>query len=66
MHSISLISLTPDFSQVSEAPWTTEPFQRFAGKEEAVETADNSLGSLSTWLKPGVNERGAFPRSSAV
>jgi hypothetical protein len=54
------ILLTPDFSRVLEATRMTKPFQRFSVVRQAVETADNSLGALSTWLKPGVNESGTF------
>ena len=41
----------------------TKPFQRFSIMGKAVETADNSLGRLSTWLKPGVNENRPFVQS---
>jgi len=66
MDSIFLVSLTPDFSRVSGATPMTEPFQRFSVMRKAVETADDSLGTLSTWLKPGVNGSGIFLGSSAV
>lgn len=63
MTSIPIMSLTPDLSRVSGTIWGTEPFQRFLVKRKAVETADDSLGLLTTWLQPGVNEAETFLRS---
>ena len=61
MEPICAISLTPDFSRVFRAAHMSKPFQRFSSDSiEAVETAGNSLGVLSTWLKPGVNETAIF------
>ena len=58
------ISLTPDFGRVFHATYTVKPFQRFSsGWLKAVETAWTSLGTLITWLKPGVNSTGMFLRS---
>ena len=51
MNLISITSLTPDFSQVSDA---------------TLMTVDNSLGALSTWLTPGVNESPTFLCSGAI
>jgi hypothetical protein len=56
MESISIIPLTLDCSRVLRATHTLKPFQRFSFRREAVETAGDSLGWVSTWLKPGVNE----------
>jgi hypothetical protein len=58
MTSISNISLTDTR--------TSKPFQRFLVKRKTVETADNSLGELFTWLKPGINETGTFGWSRAL
>ena len=66
MEPIQRISFTPDFSRVSAATPMTEPFQRFSVMRKAVETADDSLGALSTWLKPGVNESATFLSIRAV
>jgi hypothetical protein len=66
MTSTSIILLTPDFSRVSEAIQASKPFQRFSVAREAVETAENSLGTLSTWLKPGVNGSGTSLRSALL
>ena len=63
MTSISIMSLTPDFSRVLAGPYMAKPFTRFLVKRKAVETADNSLGALSTWLQPGVDEIGTFLRN---
>src|SRR5262249_43846912 len=63
MQPMQVISLTPDFSRVFRATDTLKPFERFSVVGKAVETADDSLGRLSTWLKPGVNESRTFLRS---
>jgi hypothetical protein len=60
MMETHLISLTPNFSWVFTATSDAKPFQRFfATSFQAVETASDSLGRQSTWLKPGVNETAA-------
>jgi hypothetical protein len=57
MDSISIVSLTPDFSRAFRAARVSKPFQWFFGASvQAVETAWASLGIRHTWLKPGVNE----------
>jgi hypothetical protein len=60
MDSISIISLKPEFSRVFRATETSKLFQRLLVKRKAVETADYSLGALSTWLKSGVGESRTF------
>ncbi len=59
MNLFFIIPLTPDFSRVLRGTGTTKPFKRFSSAWlEAVETAWTSLGTLTTWLKPGVNDSG--------
>jgi hypothetical protein len=59
MEPIRIISLTPDLSGVLRVTYLTKPLQRlFLVAGEAVETATNLLGALSTWLKPGVDDTG--------
>ena len=67
MDSISIISLTSDFSRVFRATHAPKPFQRFSSDLlEAVETALTSLGVQRTWLKPGVNDIAIFLSSHSL
>jgi len=67
MDLTSIISLTPDFSRVFRATHVEKPFQRFFNVWlKAVETALTSSGTLTTWLKPGVNDSGTSRETQAI
>jgi len=55
-HQYFHFSLTPGFSPVIETRRAAEPFQRFFGLPETVETVCRGA-ALRTGLKPGVREK---------